>query len=653
MEMGLMEEKHNQKYSKDKPYHVIAVCYARFHDDMSMEILKELVARSDEMNCKLIAFSTCSDLYFEEKSDEGDCLVFDVMDIGRFDAMIILTETFKDTKTVPKLVAGAEEAGVPVISIDKHVEGCYNIEFCYGNSFEKIVRHIVEEHHMTRVNFIAGMEGNSFSDERLECYKRVLQENGIPIEEKRIGYGDFWEGPAKDAVDDFLSSGLELPQAIICANDIMAIAVCQKLKEYGYRVPEDIVVTGFDGLELEKYHSPRLTTAAYNMDGLVSLVYKIIGARVRGVQIPKDYKLDYLFRKSCSCGCAPVELVDASDKVYQMAIRNKNTDFFDEQAYRMVLHLSNLDSLPQVFKEFETYARQNDSSYLWICTNNDMLDEHYDFNRAIKSNAKKKGNPFSEVMYIPIRKSRAKFFRGDRVACTDLVPHLESVLEENNFMLILALHAEELPIGYIAACFNNMNSMMVKPYHTLVVNFMHVLNNFKMQAERENYFSKDMLTNLYNRRGFYKYIYNVMEECVLDEKKFAVISIDMDNLKGINDFYGHKEGDYALQKISSAMLAAVNDGEYAARFGGDEFLIAFGAENAEERVGEIIQEIQKNLDEFNEMKKKDYLLGASFGSYVEVPVSKSKLDDYIKFADHAMYTEKARHKREKNREETV
>ena len=637
------------KYSQGRPYHVIAVCYAKFYDDMTRDIIFELDKKCETANCKMVIFSTCSDLSLGDRHVQSESSVFDAMQAERFDAIVIFSETFKDTETVPKIVRLAKQAEVPIISVDKYIEDCYNIEFSYGDSFEKIVRHVVEDHRLKRVNFIAGMEGNSFSEERLECYKRVLMDNNIPIEEERIGYGEFWEEPAKAAVDDFLSCGLELPQAIICANDIMAIAACQRLKEYGYRVPDDIIVTGFDGIEMEKYHSPRLTTATYNMDGLINQIFKVVNATSRHLVIPKDCKLSYIFKKSCSCGCSPIELVDSTDKFYQLAIKVKNNEYFEEQAYRMVSYLDNMGSLSDVFKGFEEYARTNDADQIWICTNEDMLDEHFDFDKAIKKRKRENASLFSDVMHIPMRKNHLKFFRGDKVERADIVPHFETVMQDHNTLFVFPLYAEEYTVGYMAACFDHLYAMRAKPFHSLIVNLMQVLTNYKVASERENYFNKDMLTNLYNRRGFYKYIKGVISEATEKQYAFAVISIDMDGLKIINDSYGHKEGDYALKSIATAMTLNVAEGEYAARFGGDEFLIALGASNAEERVDEIVGGIQGYLEELNKKHDKPYSLGASFGSYITVPKKDDNLDDYIRYADNAMYSEKARHKRERNR----
>ena len=119
---------------------------------------------------------------------------------------------------------------------------CHN----YNSGFEQMVRHVIEEHGVRRVNMLAGFEGNELSDARLQVFKKVLQENGIPVEEERIGYGQFWDTPAQQEMERFLQSELPMPEAIICANDAMALVACNVLEKAGYRVPEDVIVTKGD-----------------------------------------------------------------------------------------------------------------------------------------------------------------------------------------------------------------------------------------------------------------------------------------------------------------------------------------------------------------------------------------------------------------------
>lgn len=83
------------------------------------------------------------------------------------------------------------------------------------------------------------------------------------------------------------------------------MAVCLKLTEHGYSVPEDVIVTGFDGINLERYHKPRLTTASRDHSQIADTVLGII-ARICAEPGLEPYKVelkyDPVFSESCGCG---------------------------------------------------------------------------------------------------------------------------------------------------------------------------------------------------------------------------------------------------------------------------------------------------------------------------------------------------------------
>lgn len=93
-------------------------------------------------------------------------------------------------------------------------------------------------------------------------------------------------------------------------------------------------------------------------------------------------------------------------------------------------------------------------------------------------------------------------------------------------------------------------------------------------------YHEDFLTKLYNRRGFEQFSEEEFAEAKKHNIKTMTLSIDMDNLKYINDIYGHSHGDLALQTIADAMRQACSGCEICARIGGDEFAV-FGYDYSE------------------------------------------------------------------------
>ena len=133
--------------------------------------------------------------------------------------------TILDDDILTGIVNDANQKGIPVIAIDRELEGCISVCIDDLEAIYKITSHMIEEHHVKNINFIAGCKGESCSEARIEAYKRALQDHNLEVDERRIDYGDFWNGSTLEAMQRFVDSGIPMPEAVVCANDVMALAV--------------------------------------------------------------------------------------------------------------------------------------------------------------------------------------------------------------------------------------------------------------------------------------------------------------------------------------------------------------------------------------------------------------------------------------------
>lgn len=112
-------------------------------------------------------------------------------------------------------------------------------------------------HRSRRIAFVAGPSDNIDARERQRGYRAAVRHAGIA---EMIVAGDFTEQSGRDAARQLLSDGL--PDAVFCANDMMAIGCLEALREAGVRIPDDLALAGFDDIPIARYVSPPLTTAA-------------------------------------------------------------------------------------------------------------------------------------------------------------------------------------------------------------------------------------------------------------------------------------------------------------------------------------------------------------------------------------------------------
>lgn len=132
-----------------------------------------------------------------------------------------------------------------------------------------------------RIALINGQKGIETSDERLKGYRRALSSNDIPFEPSLVKSGN-WEPSSGYGLTKELLEVDNRPDAIFCANDLMAFGCYEALREAGLSVPQDVSVVGFDDRELAKNMHPPLTTMLLPHFEMGEIAAEIIAGLDRG-----------------------------------------------------------------------------------------------------------------------------------------------------------------------------------------------------------------------------------------------------------------------------------------------------------------------------------------------------------------------------------
>ena len=126
---------------------------------------------------------------------------------------------------------------------------------------------------------------------------------GIPVEEMRMRAYDFTVDGGEQAFWDFYSEGLAFPDAVVCANDNMAIGYMEAMEGQGFHVPEDAIVTGFDNLFEAKYHVPGITSVGRSKEKLGEVCVDQILGMINGKEYPRHVFVPCELSLNESCGC--------------------------------------------------------------------------------------------------------------------------------------------------------------------------------------------------------------------------------------------------------------------------------------------------------------------------------------------------------------
>ena len=159
------------------------------------------------------------------------------------------------------------------------------------------------------------------------------------------------------------------------------------------------------------------------------------------------------------------------------------------------------------------------------------------------------------------------------------------------------------------------------------------------QGELQKIARYDSLTGLSNRNFFYEQLDKLIERVRRENKLMAVMFLDLDNFKPVNDEHGHSVGDLLLQSVAKRITSCLRKNDIAARLGGDEFIIAYDTSGNEESLAIAAQRIIEVISDIYILSGQELKISASIGVSV-YPKDGVDMDVLIKNADTAMYSTK-------------
>ena len=177
----------------------------------------------------------------------------------------------------------------------------------------------------------------------------------------------------------------------------------------------------------------------------------------------------------------------------------------------------------------------------------------------------------------------------------------------------------------------------------VVVVFRDVTHSKRMEEQLKSMAITDELTLLHNRVGFVQASTKQLQFARSEERKLLVLFVDLNKLKQINDTYGHKEGDKALQATAAILQRSFRSTDIIGRIGGDEFVV-LARLNPSDSDLIMIERVQEQIDAFNESSDLTYPISLSIGSAIFEPGSPVEIEDLLNKADHMMYQNKLRRK---------
>lgn len=192
------------------------------------------------------------------------------------------------------------ECGIPVVGFGiAGAAGFDNLAIDYPQAVYELTCHLIEQHGAKRILFAGGDTHSS----RYAGYCRAMQAHGLPAAPHRKTEKVTLASGCAMGRD--LAANRPIPEAVVCHNDIFAMGLIAGLRDAGYSVPGDLLVTGIDNIEFASYSNPRLSTAGVEVETLAGQLCERLFRQIDGEHSADVHEtavpVRCFFRESCGC----------------------------------------------------------------------------------------------------------------------------------------------------------------------------------------------------------------------------------------------------------------------------------------------------------------------------------------------------------------
>ena len=587
----------------------------------------------------------------ENMNRDGNLNIYELAHLEDYDGLVIFSNFLNSVEAAVRYAKKASKLGIPVISVGMEIEGASFLGIDNEPGMRELVTHIVEEHGVKRIIFIGGTEDHVDSLERLRVTREVLESHGLTLAPEDTYFSDWGNIKTSHIVDSTLDN---MPDAYVCANDIMALATITRLNKAGFRLPDDVIVTGFDNVSAGKLFYPALTTISMSYEEIGRIACQMIYESIKSGDIsPKKRFVPSVFVKGESCRCSgELDYRAIRDEFcrdeYYIRISLGHISRIERTLFYGISEASGYDDMKQKLTSFYTAAHNYEGKDYYI-----LLDKNY-LTDLKSSESEILENCYDRPLSAVVALNDGKASDAEPKDRYDIIPGYVKKDGERKVFLFIPLHNEQYNFGYIALT-DKCQLISIDYslfYYIERIQQAMILLRVNLQLNEANreltmLYDKDPMTGLFNRFCYEKKAVPLFEQSIKDHTSMVIMFLDINYMKKINDLYGHIQGDLAILTVTDAIKRSTGEDWLTIRYGGDEFLI-IGADCTEEKAAQVKDSITDILDRSNKSGTRPYDITVSCGYVLTDPGSGISLQDYIRDADVLMYEiKKQRHTNDK------
>lgn len=639
----------------------VAVFTSSWNGEVSYEIFKGMKEQAEVEEADIYVFCCYSHgTMYDELFEGGENNIYNLPELTDFDGAVIITNDAGSPDVIEKLHKKVLDAKIPCVSLEQELDGVPFIGTDNYTAMFEMTEHLIEQHHCRTINYVGGPSDHMENILRRRGYEDALKKHGLFVEPDRILEYSYMQQDGEKAFYTFREKKLECPDAVVCANDSMAIGYIREAVQNGFSVPEDFIVTGFDNLDMARDYSPRITSVGREREGLGRRSIQVLFQMMHGYSVSPRKFLPHRCEFTESCGCLRKNLRDA-DAFRIRSFQEKNLllsngikiDHFQREILKDLTREGFSKALDKYLSAFEikkfclclNYTENENDLSAQENLGREGFSRYMDVFYVYRENAE--GN---ERNFYSVKNTE----EPQKLPTRELVPGYLRKTEESNFYMILPVQYNGRRFGYGVFFDQPELILQFKLFHwlsALNLGLEEIRRTYELRRANEKLnalYIRDSMTGLYNRFGLRQKGEPLFSRNLCEGRGITVMFIDMDGLSKINEAYGHEMGDVAIKAVANCVELSVKGMDAVViRYGGDEFLVLMSSEK--ERVAKHVrQDIYEMLKRYNHYSRLPFRVLASIGYAITDASGEYALKDYIEQAEKEMQEEKKINKKEQD-----
>ncbi len=575
----------------------------------------------------------------------GENSILNIPNFEDFSGVIVATGTYVDQNLMKQLLDTLKsQCHCPIIEVNNTSTTPYSCVGLDNNSpARQLMEHLISVHNYKRICFLGNTEEEEPSQIRYHYYTQSMDAHKLPLWDYHYFQCAYSETEVDAALEYFMKNETP-PEAIVCYNDRMALLMMHSLSKRGLRVPEDIALTGFDVLEDGQNNVIPLTSVTFpSYEQGIAAVENLIKLTEKN-EVPAMTIVEAEPLIGHSCGCTKTQKKNIISYGYHLRQKVETMEASLIDNIHMSANLQDVSDLDIGMDLLEKYVGNIENCkefYLCLYSKWDSASKHI---RELTQGEEEELPSSSMLLKLGIN-------NGKRLAeclftkCSALP---EYVYSSASTYVYSPLFFGKQAFGYVAIAFEG-NQLA---YEFNLINwFMNVNSmlknicdnkNMRLLVDRlEDIYMRDDLTNHYNRQGFHALSQRLTETALREKKALLAMIFNLDGLKKINNNFGYKEGNFAIQVLGQALEIETGGEIICARTDGDKFQILMLGRSTKDAVA-YVSKVERYLENHNRLNTKEFSISASCGYVVEVPEVGFDLQELFQRASEELVANKVK-----------